>query len=122
MSEGAVLGVGLETDIPPINFHPHEGRLLAVQIEPPSQVGGIIIPDNVRHRMQEGLEYVIWDLGVGDWDEDLRKHIPFRGLQAGQHIMIAKYVGVEVSFRRTDTGESVGGVVIKPEEIVGVID
>ncbi|MBA2934487.1 co-chaperone GroES [Sphingomonas sp. CGMCC 1.13654] len=95
-----------------MHFRPLHDRVLVRRVEAEEKTaGGIIIPDTVKEKPQEG-EVVAVGVGVRDKDGQLVE----LAVKAGDRVLFGKWSGSEV---RVD-GEDL--LIIKESDILGVID
>ena len=93
-------------------FHPLGDRVLIKRVEEEARSkGGIIIPDTVKEKPQEGEVVAV---GPGDRDE-AGKRIPM-DLKPGDHILFGKWSGSEVKIDREDL------LIMKQSDVLGILD
>jgi len=93
-------------------FHPLGDRVLIKRVEEEARSkGGIIIPDTVKEKPQEG-EVVAVGPGARD---DHGKRIP-ADVKAGDRILFGKWSGSEVKIDGEDL------LIMKESDILGVLD
>ena len=93
-------------------FRPLGDRVLIRRVEEEAKTkGGIIIPDTVKEKPQEGEVVAV---GPGLWDDD-GKRIPM-GLAAGDRILFGKWSGSEVKI----DGEEL--LIMKESDVLGILD
>jgi chaperonin GroES len=95
-----------------LKFRPLHDRVVVRRIEAEEKTkGGIIIPDTVKEKPQEGE---ILSVGPGGRDE-AGKLIPI-DLKAGDRVLFGKWSGTEVKIDGEDL------LIMKESDIMGVID
>ena len=93
-------------------FHPLGDRVLIKRVEEEAKTkGGIIIPDTVKEKPQEGEVVAV---GPGARDED-GKRIP-ADVKAGDRILFGKWSGSEVKIDGEDL------LIMKESDILGIVD
>jgi chaperonin GroES len=93
-------------------FHPLGDRVAVRRVEEEARTkGGIIIPDTVKEKPQEGEVVAV---GPGAWDEH-GKRIPM-AVKAGDHILFGKWSGSEVKIDGEDL------LIMKESDILGLVD
>jgi chaperonin GroES len=93
-------------------FRPLGDRVLIRRVEEEAKTkGGIIIPDTVKEKPQEGEVVAV---GPGLWDDD-GKRIPM-SLAAGERILFGKWSGSEVKI----DGEEL--LIMKEADVLGILD
>jgi chaperonin GroES len=94
-----------------LKFRPLHDRVVVRRIEAEEKTkGGIIIPDTVKEKPQEGE---ILSVGPGGRDE-AGKLIPI-DLKAGDRVLFGKWSGTEVKIESEDL------LIMKESDIMGVI-
>jgi len=94
-----------------INFRPLHDRVVVRRIEAEAKTkGGIIIPDTVKEKPQEGE---IVAVGTGTRDES-GKIVPL-DVKAGDRILFGKWSGTEVKLEGEDL------LIMKEADIMGII-
>ncbi|WP_339914604.1 co-chaperone GroES [uncultured Brevundimonas sp.] len=92
-------------------FRPLGDRVLVKRVEEESKTkGGIIIPDTVKEKPQEGE---VISVGPGGRDED-GKHVAM-DLKAGDRILFGKWSGTEVKIDGDDL------IIMKESDVLGVL-
>ncbi len=95
-----------------LKFRPLHDRVVVRRIEAEEKTkGGIIIPDTVKEKPQEGE---ILSVGPGGRDE-AGKLIPI-DLKAGDRVLFGKWSGTEVKL------DGVELLIMKESDIMGVLD
>ena len=95
-----------------LKFRPLHDRVVVRRIEAEEKTkGGIIIPDTVKEKPQEGE---ILSVGPGGRDE-AGKLIPI-DLKAGDRVLFGKWSGTEVKL------DGVDYLIMKESDIMGVLD
>ena len=95
-----------------MKIRPLSDRVLVVGIEEKKKTtGGIIIPDTVKEKPQEGKVVAV---GPGKWDES-GKRIPLE-VKKGHHVLFGKYVGNEIKI------EGVEYLIMREDDILGIIE
>ena len=95
-----------------MHFHPLHDRVLVRRIEGSEKTtGGIIIPDTVKEKPQEGEVVAV---GAGTRD-DSGKLIPL-DVKAGDRILFGKWSGSEIKLNGEDL------LIMTESDIMGVID
>jgi len=95
-----------------MNFRPLHDRVIIRRIEGDEKTkGGIIIPDTVKEKPQEGKVIAV---GPGARDES-GKLIPLE-LKAGDRVLFGKWSGTEVKI----DGEEL--LIMKESDVMGVIE
>ncbi len=95
-----------------MKFRPLHDRVLVRRIEPEKKTaGGIIIPDTVKEKPQEGE---ILTVGSGTRQED-GKIVPL-DVKAGDKILFGKWSGTEVKI----DGEEL--LIMKETDLLGIIE
>ena len=95
-----------------LKFRPLHDRVVVRRIEAEEKTkGGIIIPDTVKEKPQEGE---ILSVGPGGRDE-AGKLIPI-DLKAGDRVLFGKWSGTEVKL------DGVEYLIMKESDIMGVLD
>ena len=95
-----------------MKIRPLNDRVLVVGIEEKEKTtGGIIIPDTVKEKPQEGK---IAAVGPGKWDED-GKRIPLE-VKKGDRVLFGKYAGNEIKI------DGVEYLIMREEDILGIIE
>jgi len=86
-------------------------RVVIVGIkEKEKTTGGIIIPDTVKEKPQEGKVVAV---GLGKWDKN-GKRIPLE-VKKGDRILFAKYAGNEIKI------DGVEYLIIREDDVLGII-
>jgi chaperonin GroES len=75
------------------------------------EVGGVIIPENIREKPRSGLVLAV---GIGNVNNDGTRTEPDLGI--GDHVLFSQYVGVDVRL----AGDTY--LVLREGDILGVID
>src|SRR5450631_1060055 len=102
----------LETGRPSMKFRPLHDRVVVKRLEGEEKTkGGIIIPDTVKEKPQEGK---IIAVGPGGRDET-GKLTPL-DVKAGDRILFGKWSGTEVKIDGDDL------LIMKESDILGVVD
>jgi chaperonin GroES len=95
-----------------MKIRPLSDRVLVVGIEEKKKTpGGIIIPDTVQEKPQEGKVVAV---GPGKWDEN-GKRIPLE-VKKGNHVLFGKYAGNEIKI------EGVEYLIMREDDILGIIE
>ena len=95
-----------------MKIRPLNDRVLVVGIEEKEKTtGGIIIPDTVKEKPQEGK---IAAVGPGKWDEN-GKRIPLE-VKKGDRVLFDKYTGTEIKI------DGVEYLIMREEDILGIIE
>jgi len=95
-----------------MKIRPLNDRVLVVGIEEKEKTtGGIIIPDTVKEKPQEGK---IAAVGPGKWDEN-GKRIPLE-VKKGDRVLFGKYAGNEIKI------DGVEYLIMREEDILGIIE
>jgi|SRR5450631_3654762 chaperonin GroES len=103
---------GLEQEGNDMAFHPLHDRVVVKRLEGEEKSkGGIIIPDTVKEKPQEGK---IIAVGPGGRDET-GKLTPL-DVKAGDRILFGKWSGTEVKIDGDDL------LIMKESDILGVVD
>ena len=93
-------------------FHPLGDRVAVRRVEEQARTrGGIIIPDTVKEKPQEGEVVAV---GPGVLDEH-GKRVPM-GVKAGDSILFGKWSGSEVKIDGEDL------LIMKESDILGLVD
>jgi chaperonin GroES len=93
-------------------FHPLGDRVAVRRVEEEAKTkGGIIIPDTVKEKPQEGE---IVAVGPGVWDEH-GKRVPM-AVKSGDRILFGKWSGSEVKIDGEDL------LIMKESDILGLLD
>jgi len=93
-------------------FRPLGDRVVIRRVEEESKTkGGIIIPDTVKEKPQEGEVIAV---GPGLWDDD-GKRIAL-SVSPGDRILFGKWSGPEVKIDGEDL------IIMKESDILGVVD
>jgi chaperonin GroES len=93
-------------------FHPLGDRVAVRRVEEEAKTkGGIIIPDTVKEKPQEGEVVAV---GPGAWDER-GKRIPM-AVKPGDRILFGKWSGSEVKIDGEDL------LIMKESDILGLLD
>ena len=93
-------------------FRPLGDRVLVRRVEEESKTkGGILIPDSVKEKPQEGQVIAV---GPGARDED-GKRIPM-DLKDGDRILFGKWSGSEVKIDGEDL------IIMKESDVLGLVD
>ena len=96
-----------------MNVRPLHDRIIVSRIEEGEQkVGGIIIPDTVKEKPQEGTVVAV---GPGRWDEDGDKRIPL-DVSKGDVVIYSKYGGTEIKYN----GEEY--LILSARDVLAVVD
>ncbi|MGM4910629.1 co-chaperone GroES [Rhizobium sp. 768_B6_N1_8] len=94
-----------------INFRPLHDRVVVRRIEAEAKTkGGIIIPDTVKEKPQEGE---IVAVGTGARDES-GKIVPL-DVKAGDRILFGKWSGTEIKINGEDL------LIMKEADVMGII-
>ncbi|MDR6669279.1 co-chaperone GroES [Rhizobium sp. 1399] len=94
-----------------INFRPLHDRVVVRRIEAEAKTkGGIIIPDTVKEKPQEGE---IVAVGTGARDES-GKVVPL-DVKAGDRILFGKWSGTEIKINGEDL------LIMKEADVMGII-
>ena len=94
-----------------LKFRPLHDRVVVKRIEPEEKSkGGIIIPDTVKEKPQEGE---IVAVGPGGRDENGK--LIAMDLKAGDRVLFGKWSGTEVKLEGNDL------LIMKESDIMGVI-
>jgi chaperonin GroES len=97
---------------PLMKFRPLHDRVVIRRLEAEEKSkGGIIIPDTVKEKPQEGEVVAV---GPGARDES-GKRVPME-LEAGQRVLFGKWSGTEVKIDGQDL------LIMKESDIMGVLD
>jgi chaperonin GroES len=105
------LRCGDEEIMAKLKFRPLHDRVVVKRVEAEAKTkGGIIIPDTVKEKPQEGE---IVAVGAGGRDEN-GKLIPM-DLKAGDRVLFGKWSGTEVKLDGDDL------LIMKESDIMGVI-
>jgi chaperonin GroES len=95
-----------------MSFRPLGDRVLVKRVEEESKTrGGIIIPDTVKEKPQEGEVLAV---GPGARDESGKRVEP--DVKAGDRILFGKWSGTEVKIDGDDL------IIMKESDILGVVD
>jgi chaperonin GroES len=95
-----------------MSFRPLGDRVLVKRVEEESKTrGGIIIPDTVKEKPQEGEVLAV---GPGARDESGKRVEP--DVKAGDRILFGKWSGTEVKIDGEDL------IIMKESDILGVVD
>jgi len=95
-----------------MSVKPLNDRVLVIRVEEEQETaGGIIIPDTVKEKPQEGK---IVSAGPGKMGDD-GKRVPLE-VKAGDRVLFSKYAGTEINI----DGEE--HIVMKEDDILGVIE
>ena len=95
-----------------MKVRPLHDRIIVQRVEEEEQrVGGIIIPDSAKEKMQQGKVIAV---GKGRIEKD-GKVTPL-DVKAGDTVLFGKYAGQEI---KIDGGEY---LIIREEEVLGVIE
>lgn len=95
-----------------MKVRPLNDRVLVVRIEEKEKTpGGIIIPDTVKEKPQEGKVAAV---GPGQRDEN-GKRIPLE-VKQGDHILFGKYAGSEIEV------DGVEHLMMREDDILGIIE
>lgn len=93
-------------------FRPLGDRVLVRRVEEESRTkGGILIPDSVKEKPQEGQVIAV---GPGARDED-GKRVPM-DVKAGDRILFGKWSGSEIKIDGEDL------IIMKESDIMGIIE
>jgi chaperonin GroES len=93
-------------------FRPLGDRVLVKRVEEEQKTkGGIIIPDTVKEKPQEGL---VVSVGPGARDES-GKLVPL-DVKAGDRILFGKWSGTEVKLEGEDL------LIMKESDVLGVVE
>ena len=96
-----------------MKFRPLHDRIVVKRIEAEEKTaGGIIIPDTVAEKPQEGE---IISVGPGAIDEKTGKRTPLE-VKAGDYVLFGKWSGTEVKV----DGEEL--LIMKESDIMGVLE
>jgi chaperonin GroES len=100
-----------EVTMAKLKFRPLHDRVVVKRIEAEEKSkGGIIIPDTVKEKPQEGE---IVAVGPGGRDENGK--LVTMGVKAGDHVLFGKWSGTEVKLDGEDL------LIMKESDIMGVI-
>src|SRR5665213_130831 len=92
------------------NIRPLNDRVIIQRFEERTTAGGIVIPDNVESKLQEGEVRAV---GPGKYENGtLRKP----DVKVGDKVLFGKYSGTEVKVAGQDL------LVMREEDIMGVIE
>ncbi len=92
-------------------IRPLQDRILVKRLEEKEvKKGGIIIPDTVKEKPQEGQVIAV---GPGRWGED-GKRIPME-VKAGDKILFGKYSGSEVKVADEEH------LIMREEDVLGIL-
>jgi chaperonin GroES len=95
-----------------MNFKPLQDRVLIKRVASEEKTaGGIIIPDSVQEKPQEGEVVAV---GPGGRRKD--GGVEPMGVKVGDKILFGKYAGSEVKFDGTDY------IIMKESDILGVLE
>ena len=95
-----------------MKIRPLSDRVLVVGIEEKKKTpGGIIIPDTVQEKPQEGKVVAV---GPGKWDEN-GKRIPLE-VKKGDRILFGKYAGNEIKI------DGVEYLIMREDDILGITE
>jgi chaperonin GroES len=93
-------------------FRPLGDRVVIRRVEEEAKTkGGIIIPDTVKEKPQEGEVVAV---GPGAWDENGQR-VPM-DVKAGDRVLFGKWSGSEVKLNGEDL------LIMKESDILGVVD
>jgi chaperonin GroES len=93
-------------------FRPLGDRVLVRRVEEESRTkGGILIPDSVKEKPQEGQVIAV---GPGARDED-GKRVPM-DVKAGDRILFGKWSGSEIKIDGEDL------IIMKESDVLGLMD
>ena len=93
-------------------FQPLGDRVAVRRVEEQAKTkGGIIIPDTVKEKPQEGEVVAV---GPGAWDEH-GKRVPM-AVKSGDRILFGKWSGTEVKLEGEDL------IIMKESDILGVVE
>ena len=95
-----------------MKFKPLGDRILLKQLEAKEQTkGGIVIPDTVKEKPQEG-EIV----AVGEGKKNSEGKVMFLSLKVGDKVLYGKYSGTEVVIDGEDY------LIIREEDVLGIVE
>jgi chaperonin GroES len=95
-----------------MTFRPLADRVAIRRVdEETTSKGGIIIPDTVREKPQEGE---VCSVGPGAWDED-GKRVPL-DVKVGDRVLFGKWSGSEVKIDGEDL------LIMKESDILGIVE
>ena len=95
-----------------MKIRPLGNRVLVVGIEEKEKTaGGIIIPDTVKEKPQEGKVVAV---GPGKWDEK-GKRIPL-GVKKDDRVLFGKYAGDEIKI------DGIEHLIMREDDILGIIE
>lgn len=93
-------------------FHPLHDRILVRRVDAEEKTaGGIIIPDTVKEKPQEGEVVAV---GPGARDESGKRIKP--AVKAGERILFAKWSGTEIALDGKDL------LIMKESDVLGIIE
>ena len=95
-----------------MKFHPLGDRVVVRRVpEEKKSAGGIIIPDTVQEKPQEGEVIAV---GPGALDDKGKRVVP--GVRAGNFVLFGKWSGTE----EKDDGEDL--LIMKESDIMGILE
>jgi len=95
-----------------MKIRPLNDMVLVVRIEKKDKTtGGIIIPDTVKEKPQEGKVVAV---GPGKWDENGNR-IPLE-LKKGDRVLFGKYAGNEIKI------DGVEHLIMTEDDILGIME
>ena len=96
-----------------MKFRPLGDRVVVRRIkEDQKTAGGIIIPDTVQEKPQEGE---VISVGPGRWSDDEGKHFPL-DVKVGDTVLYSKYGGTEV----TVDGEDL--LILSSRDVLAIVE
>jgi len=95
-----------------MKFKPLGDRILLKQLEAKEQTkGGIVIPDTVKEKPQEGKI-----IAVGEGKKNPEGNIVPLSLKVGNKVLYGKYSGTEVSIDGDDY------LIVREDDVLGIVE